>query len=304
MNINVCDNLITRAKDFLDETHSRLTDTPPLQLIGLLTLGLLSFYNYNHQWMATLIPVCLVLAIIYRSILQHPLFWGVIASAATFTVWNHWHPVANHKFLTTYWLWALAFSAWLYRNNQSQADDLIKHNARFLILFTMLGACIQKFMSPTYMDRSFFEMALLTESYFRFLLDLLQVSPALINETNNSIAAMHQPNVLLESIETTWPISQTYHYFALFVTVWNLGMQMVLELFGLFKHNKCRIIFHVSMLIFIHSTYIAAPFIGFGWLLCIMLYTFSRDTNPRLATLYLISIPVMICYASPWRQML
>ncbi|MGH1469876.1 MAG: hypothetical protein ACRBCS_01690 [Cellvibrionaceae bacterium] len=269
------------------------------ELAGLLTLTLLAFYNYSYSWSEFLVPFFLASAIIYRPLLKNPWFWVAFASFATYMVGQYWQPVANHKFLTTYWLWILAFAGFV--KVESKRYELLEFNARFLILFCMLCASIQKLLSPTYMDGSFFEMALLTETYFQFFGVILGVPPELPALTQSTVSAIQAPNITLSQSAVVLPITPIFHYFVIFVTVWNLGMQVLLEGLGLFKHRLVQVVFHVTMLIFLHSTYIAAPFTGFGWLLCVMLFVMAKPTFPRFATLYLVSIPILVLYTSPWR---
>lgn len=276
-----------------------LADWDRYELAGLMTLVLLAFYNYTYSWSEFIVPFFLASAIIYRPLLKNPWFWVAFSSLATYMVWEFWYPVANHKFLTTYWLWVLAFAGFV--KVESQRYELLEFNARFLILFCMLGASIQKLVSPTYMDGSFFEMALLTETYFEFFGTILGVSPELPALAQTTIQSVLATNVTLASNSVVLPIPQIFHYFVIFVTVWNLGIQMLLEALGLVKTQLVQVIFHVTMLVFLHTTYIAAPFTGFGWLLCVMLFVYTQPQFPRIATLYLMSIPILVLYTSPWR---
>lgn len=289
------------ADDLLDTCRSTIARWTPYEFASLLTLLLLVFYPYSHQEFTRVIQLFLVAGVLYRPLLSSSLAWFAVAALASVIVAKHWHPVANHKFLTTYWLWVLAFAHWA--KDADYKKQILTFNARFLVMFTMLGACIQKLLSPTYMDGSFFEMALLTESYFQFLLAIVGVDPHLPLLTNQTISAIQNPAVTLSVASVVLPVGTLYSALAMAVTVWNLAIQFVLELLGFFNQRKAQIAFHLLMLAFIHSTYIAAPFIGFGWLICILCYTFSASSYPRLSLAYLASMLALVAYESPWRDL-
>ena len=284
----------------LEHCQNTLKQWSLYELASLLTLVLLLFYDYEHVAFANITRLFFIAALLYRPLLTSALAWFFMASLASYIVVHHWHPVANHKFLTTYWLWVLAFTHFV--SDAALKERLIKFNARFLVMFTMLGASIQKLLSPTYMDGSFFEMALLTEDYFQFLLSVLKIDPALSQLTNNTIAAVQTPTITLTATEVVLPVSALYSAFATGVTVWNLGIQAVLEVLGIFNHKRAQLLFHGVMLVFIHTTYIAAPFMGFGWLICLLCYVFSEKDFPRIGLAYLASLPLLVIYESYWRQ--
>jgi hypothetical protein len=292
--INVWNNALATC-------HSTIARWTPYEFAGLLTLLLLVFYPYWSLGFPRLIQLFLVAGLLYRPLLSSSLAWFAVAALATVIVARHWHPVANHKFLTTYWLWVLAFTHWA--SDSGIKNRIFIFNARFLVMFTMFGACLQKLLSPTYMDSSFFEMALLTESYFQPLLAITGVDPHLRELTNQTISAIQNPAVTLTAQSVTLPVSAFYGGLAVAVTFWNLAIQFVLELLGFFNQRKVQIAFHILMLAFINITYIAAPFIGFGWLICILCYSFSASTFPRLSLAYLASMLALVMYESPWRDL-
>ncbi len=293
--------ILSHVDGVLEACHCTIARWTPYEFASLLTLLLLVFYPYSHQEFTRVIQLFLVGGLLYRPLLSSSLAWFAVAALASVIVAKHWHPVANHKFLTTYWLWALAFCHWA--NDANNKKQILTFNARFLVMFTMLGACLQKLLSSTYMDGSFFEMALLTESYFQFLLVIAGVDPHLPALTNQTIGAIQNPANQLTAQSVVLPVGVLYSGLAMAVTIWNLAIQFVLELLGFFNQRKAKIAFHLLMLAFIHSTYIAAPFIGFGWLICILCYIFSAPTFPRLSLAYLASMLALVVYESPWRAL-
>lgn len=295
----------TKASDIFNDSISKIQATishwTPYEFVSLLTLSLLVFYPYLHPDYPQIIQLFFVAALLYRPLLSSSLAWFILAAISTIIVARGWHPVANHKFLTTYWLWALTFTHWA--SDSDIKNRIFTFNAKFLVMFTMLGACLQKLLSPTYMDSSFFEMALLTESYFQPLLTIAGVDPHLRELTNQTISAIQNPSIDLTVQSVTLPVTGLYSGIAVAVTFWNLSVQFVLEALGFINKRKAQIAFHILMLFFINSTYIAAPFIGFGWLICILCYVFSAKSFPRLSLAYLVSMLALIIYESPWRDL-
>ncbi len=273
-----------------------------VELVSMLTLILVLFHGFVSDNFKYPVQLFFLIALFYRPILISSVAWGILAMISTYEVINFWHHTANHKFLTAYWLWTLCITHWC-QSQESKERNLLT-NARFLIMLTMAGACIQKLFSSSYMDGSFFEITMLTTPAFDFMLQLIGVDSFLPNMTTTAISDLRSASVEVINETISLPLTYGYHWFAMIITIWNLFIQFLLEALCLFQGHKPQLIFHWLFLFFIQTTYFVAPFVGFGFLICIWGYVLSAKRFPRVSYLYLISIALMTLYESPWRQVL
>jgi hypothetical protein len=299
---NFIDNIMSKLDPAFNTIEEHLSKWTHLELVSMLTLILLIFHGFITDNFNYPVQLVFLVAVFYRPALSSSLAWAVIALAASYEVMNFWHHTANHKFLTAYWLWALCISHWCEDEMSKERNLMI--NARFLILLTMAGACIQKLMSSSYMDGSFFEISLLTIPSFNFLLQLIGVDMSLPSFTHTAMADLRSASTVVAQNAISIPIDATFSIVAMAVTVWNLLIQFVLEILCLCRGDRFQLMFHWLFLFFIQTTYIAAPFVGFGFLICILCYTISAKRFPRISYLYLASLLMMVIYQSPWRQVL
>jgi hypothetical protein len=152
------------------------------------------------------------------------------------------------------------------------------------------------------MDGSFFEITLLTYEEFQFMLKLIGVSPELPSFTSTAVSDLMSPTTVVLNNTIHIPTTNLFIVFSAFVTYWNLSIQLLLEALCLLKGYKFQLAFHILFLFFIQTTYIVAPFVGFGFLICIWGFILAVNSFPRLAQLYLLSLLLMVAYDSPWRM--
>lgn len=299
---NVLDNVNSKLEPAFKTIEEHLSKWTHLELVSMLTLILLLFHGFVTKNFNYPVQLVFLVAVFYRPALSSSLAWGVIALAASYEVMNFWHHTANHKFLTAYWAWTLCICHWCQDEKYKERNLMV--SARFLIMLTMAGACIQKLMSSSYMDGSFFEISLLTIPSFDFLLQLIGVDASLPSVTKSALADLRSASTVVAQSAISIPIDATLSIVAMAITVWNLLIQFVLEILCFCRGDRFQLMFHWLFLFFIQTTYIAAPFVGFGFLICIWCYTISAKRFPRISYLYLASMLMMIIYQSPWRQVL
>jgi len=285
-----------------DTIQEHLSKWAHLELVSMLTLILVLFHGFVTDNYRYPVQLFFLVAVFYRPILSSALAWGLLGLVSTYEVVNFWHHTANHKFLTAYWIWTLCIAHWC--QDESNKERTVLISARFLIMLTMAGACIQKLMSSSYMDGSFFEITLLVTPAFDFILQLMGVDPTLANFTTSGLADLSSASTQVVQSAISIPTSATFSFISMLITVWNLLIQFVLEALCFFRGTRSQLMFHWLFLFFIQTTYIAAPFVGFGFLICIWGYTISAKSFPRISYLYLASMLLMVVYQSPWRQVL
>jgi len=303
-------NLLNKMEGTFNITLNKLTDTIQehlekwtlLELVSMLTLVLVLFHGFETENYKYPVQLFFLAALFYRPILSSSLAWGLLAMVSTYELVSFWHHIANHKFLTLYWIITLCICHWC--NDPENKERNLLFNARFLIMLTMAGACIQKLLSSSYMDGSFFEISLLTMRYFDFMFPIVGIDSSFSHITSGALGDLRSASVIVTGNSVTLPLTSFYHQFAMVITIWNLLIQFILEVLCFFQNHKAQLAFHWLFLFFIQTTYIAAPFVGFGFIICIWGYTLTAKRFPRISYLYLLSIALMTFYEAPWRQVL
>jgi hypothetical protein len=128
---------------------SKLREGPAIEIIVLLSIGLIIFYGFSASYFSSAMAFLVLPALLYRPLLQHWLFWVLIAGVSAFVVFYDWCPIDNHKFLMFYWALALALAFFL---SSEYRQTFLAKTARFLLVFLMAGAVVQKTLDASYLN--------------------------------------------------------------------------------------------------------------------------------------------------------
>lgn len=285
-----------RYRRIRDELAAR----PAIDLATIITTLLVAFHGFR-AWFFALPAQCAVIAgLIFRRLLCNPLFWVFLAALAASRIYWHWHDVDNHKFILLYWLCCMAIA-------HAQAGDDLKHrvvtfNARFFLIFIMLGAVAQKASSPSYMDASFFEFELLVDTRFRGFAALFGIDPDLTVRAREFLNMLQSPYHEVEQNAIFLESNPRVTALAVFVTWYDLIIQAVIGVGFLVGGRRGDLIGHLSLLLFIFTAYFAAPVIGFAWTLIIFGAILAKDRFPNILMVYVAALAVTTLYKIPWAQ--
>ena len=279
--------------------RDEVAGAPPLELATILTVLLVAFHGFK-AWYFRLPAQCLVvLGLIFRTILLNPVFWLLLSALAAGRILYHWQDVDNHKFILLYWLCVLTLAHALADDDLKQ--QLIETNARFFLVFVMLGAVGQKLASTSYMDSSFFEFELLVDTRFRGFAALFGIDPDIPVQARRALELLKDPLVTVQDNRIVVATGAALPPLALFVTWYDLLIQAVIGAAFLFRGRLPELCGHAALLTFIFTAYFAAPVIGFAWTLIIFGVVLARERFPNLAMLYLGALIVTTLYKIPWQ---
>lgn len=275
-----------------------------IAIVPALTVAILLFHGFHHFYFKDLFQVAFIFVLLIPGLLKKEYFWFGISCLALSAVYLEFSSADNHKFLLFYWCLALFF-AFQFERAEEQRDFMVV-SARYLMFFTMLGAVIQKTISPDYLDGSFFEITLLTDSRFRDFVVLmtdmdygtLMENRALKNEVRN--------HYLLEPLASAQLIRTTYfQLFAHAITWLNYLDQVVIGALALFRLPlPLEILKHLALMVFIIIVYAVAPVIGFGWLIIIWGYCMVPDELKYLRVGYIGCFVLLALYEFPFGAVL
>lgn len=271
-----------------------------LEIALVFTLFLAILHGFR-QWPFQYVGGTIALvALLYRPIRVNWVTWLSLAVIGTVVLVYNWHPVDNHKFLLAYWLWVLFLATLVQR--EEDAESILRFNARFFLAFVFLMASAQKLASSSYVDGSFFELTVLTDSRFEGFMKLFGFEADIFSKSNYLHDLVRSRLHTVENGTVILPTNPGIALAGTLITWWDVLVQIAIGAMVAATNRKIEITGHILLLVFIYTTYFAAPVIGFGWTLSILALMLVHGRYPRLSLWYLASFPVLELYRVPWQQ--
>jgi len=262
-----------------------------------LSLLLLLLYSHRYWYIQTPLSVIALTALIFPQVRTSPSLWAVATFLVAVGTYINWYSVDNHKYLLAYWCVAI-FGALLTRDPEQTAAKA----AHRLIGLVFLFAVLQKTISDDYLNRTFFYYELLLDERFSGLAKYLGGIPDQINALN---MAARRALVNYDSTLTEVHLrgTETIAKLALLITWGGYLIEVIIGAAFLTPPatwlSRMR---DVWLLVFLFSTYLFAPVIGFGWVLAIMGIAQTEIQRTRIRALYVVAFLFLQVYRIPWRE--
>lgn len=262
---------------------------------AMLTLPLLLLYTQD-EWYVRVPVICLsVGGLVFSQLRHNAYFWFALVCFMGTGIAFTWEASDNHKYAITYWCLALFFVQWF-------AADLsnLRTSARLLLGLIFGFAVLWKAISPDFSSGDFFQHAFLFDERFSGKLALLGIVDAEAMELNglarqtltsfdgsfNTVSISIPPSLPLMAKGLAW---------------WTLALEGLIALcFLLPATNRLAKWGDPLLVLFILSTYVIAPVIGFGWLLIIMGVIQCAPTRKGMRFAYLASLLLLQLFRLPW----
>ncbi len=263
-------------------------------LYATLTLFLLLLYSDDSPWIRIPITVLCILAFIFVPLRRSAKFWFVVALLVLVSNYQNWYQADNHKYLHGYWCVAL-FCALHTRDPERSAGIA----ARWLIGLTFLWAVFWKLSSDDYLNGSFFHFSLLIDERFHRVAQGLGGLTERMNELNH---AAYRALVNYDSHLSAVGLASgpAIAGVAALMTWWTLILEALIAVAFLWPEekfiSKWRDYF---LLLFILTTYLVAPVVGFGWVLAIMGLAQTSNRSALLTLLYIVTFVSLQVYRLP-----
>jgi len=271
-----------------------------VEIAFVFTLFLVILHGFR-QWPFQYVGGTIAVAgLLYGPIRRAKSTWLALAVIGTVVLAHNWHPVDNHKFLLVYWLWVLFLST--LAPTEKAAEGIVQFNARFFLAFVFLAASAQKLASSSYVDGSFFELTVLTDPRFEGFMKLFGFPADIFSLSDHLHGLVRSPLHSIENHTVLLPTDPGIALAGTLITWWDVLVQIAIGAMVATTNRKIEIAGHVLLLVFIYTTYFAAPVIGFGWTLSILALVLVHGRYPRLSLWYLLSFPVLELYQVPWQQ--
>lgn len=270
-----------------------------LELTLLLTLLLLIIYPPRYVYISLPLSVMAISAMLIPPLHRSRLLWLSAALLVGGAAIGNWHATDNHKYLLCYWCLAICLSL-----ATSDPDRSLAGIARWLVAAVFSIAVLQKLLSNDYLSSDFFFFELLFDERFAGLAKYVGGVSEFSSELNASARrALVNYDSVLEGVKLSSD-SGSLPVLATFITWWNFLLQGVIAVVFLVPTSTWLARWrHPMLLLFVLSTYMFAPVIGFGWLIIILGVAQLDPAQTRMRLLYLLSFVLLQIYKYPWRSL-
>ncbi len=273
-------------------------------LCAVLTLLLLLLYAPEGWYGEIPLSLVAIAGFVFSALRKSALFWGIATLVAALAVGWKWYMAENHKFLLVYWCLAIFVSLLT-----SSPEHTLKTSARWLVALVFAFAVVQKTRSVDYLSGAFFYAELLIDGRFEALARVLGGITTEMKDANlASIEALKNfcgdmRSAPLQTAAATSGLATTG--LANFVTWWNYLIQLAIAVlfFPVFPWRTSGAK-NYFLLLFLFTTYLFAPVIGFGWVLAVMGVAQTDPDEKRMRAMYVLAIFFLQAYSVPWQSLL
>lgn len=247
---------------------ARLLDYNIFDVATGMTLALLLFATTTEEllWYLRLsIYILVVAAIIYRPLTRNALYWFAITLILCVGLVKNWQFKDNHSFLIMYWCLAIGASLITVR-----APGSLAHNARLLIGWCFLFAVISRFLSPDFLDGTFFHYALLEDVRMELIAKYVGNMPESMLQQNKT---MHAAFMAYENPQAGLEIlgNARVAWLAKAITWWVIIIETAIAIIFLWPQTERTAKWRDGLLLaFMFGTYILIPIVHYGWVLIAM----------------------------------
>ena len=287
---------------FLRAQLQRLTEffeqVDRFSLLGYLTLFMLVFFGPNEWFALPIYQIALLFSLLASKMLRSPVLWGMLSIVTFVALFDFWEMVDNHMWLMLYWLLVMFFATLSSRMYKTDTLDFLKHNAIFILIFTMGISVLQKILGGVFMNGSFFEFTILTDERFYLIAHYLG-GISTFDFFNNvdmlsNVADPYSPLVI--------KTSNAVRTVSLIFTYSIVLLEALIAALLIFKNKKARLWAHIVNALFIITVYFVAPVYAFAFLIAVLaIATLDTDRpSSKLILMYLALMILIFLYKVPW----
>jgi hypothetical protein len=244
-------------------------------------------------------PSILLLAgagLLRGSLKRSPTLWLTLAALTAWRVVSDWPLADNHAYLLSYWCLAIGLAL-----RSADPAVFLAANGRRLIALAFGFAVLWKvFLSPDYIDGTFFRVTLLSDPRFETVTRLVGgLSPDLLERAR--VALWQHVDGLAPSLEVP-PLPGRFEVLGTFLTLWTVALEALVAVAFLVSRQRAAGVRDALLLVFCATTYSVTPTIAsFGWLLLAMgvAQCDSARALTRLSYLFVFGL-ILVCRELSW----
>lgn len=291
--------MISNARNMADAGVAAPFEPNPLDIVLRVTALTTAFYAGGFWYLA--IPAKMICAamLVFPFILRSTLPWTALLIVMTFSNGVNWFVIDNHKYLLTYWLLAVALALSAGMNTRA----VLSFNGHWMIVLCFAFAFLWKLTGGEYLNGKFFTFTFLTDPRFAVPVSALTGVDLAILEANRGLIGFARTFPTADTVVSLKGIHEVYP-FAIFASYWTLLIEFgVAVSWAMAAHwRRVQLFADILLLVFILTTYVLAPVVGFATLLC--LFGLATTINDRSFSfrclLYVIAVGVIQLSGVPW----
>jgi len=289
--------LLARANSVGNRVAEFLLTGSTLDTARLITLLMLLLHGPSNWYVRMPLAVLSITGILVSAARSSPAFWSIIAMFVLAHDIVDWAEVDNHKWLMGWWCVALVMTA--LASGESQLK-VLKINARLLLGLCFAFATIWKLLSADYLDSTFFNYGLLTDSRFHDAAHYAGgVSTEELKEYRDSKKELQ--NSFLEDAEPVESVTLISNprigVLAIAMTWWTILIEGLIALVCLWPGDRLIAIIRTTVvLIFAATTYLLTPVLGFGWMVIVLGFAQCPEQYKKLRASFLVVLGLFYIY--------
>jgi hypothetical protein len=263
--------LVANCRAEITQLFRDVCDMNRTDLVLLFTLLILLRHHQAFWYLSGPMIALTVAALTWSRLRTNSLLWFVALALLSMAGALNWYVIDNHQYVLIYWCLSIFLALLL---GEEDRDQCLAKNGSLLIGLSMLLAMVQKLITPSYVNGSFFEYLLLCSPRLEAIawmmggisLDDLKVNRALQQQLTHSSL----DGATMEAV--TLHLTDRLHWLAIALTWITVLIEGGLGVLFLVPRasDSLRGARSVLLVVFIATTYAIAPVIGFGWILITM----------------------------------
>jgi hypothetical protein len=263
-----------------------------------LTLVLLILYGATSVFVQVPLRIVCASMLIFPSLVAHSFLWWTVVVILVVGNGRDWYLIDNHKYLITYWAVACALTL-------EQRDGLaaVRIVARLLVGLVFAFACAWKVIGGGYLDGSFFEFTLLTDSRLQRVAATVSGAPLseiiAVGEAYRFLGRYAGDGAAMSLPDT----GTSLRFLALSLSWLGLFIEFCVAVSHLLPNARLRIWRHVTLVAFIALTYFLLPVIAFAFVLTVLGFAQCSDDDNELKMGYLALLAWMQLSLIPWQRL-
>ncbi len=282
--------LADRSMKMLDHAISVSRKLSPFDCALYLTLIILIVERPDVQSVGLLSSI----GVIVRPLLYSWVYWLILTLLFVTVSWQPWYAVANHIYLQAYWLLAIAICL-----KSDRREELLAKSARWIVGFVFFYAVIWKIRTPEFVDGRFMEFSILTDLRLAPLAGVLGIDFETVLQNREWLNHYTRAGDL--SGEAQLVTVDGIRTVSLWLSWWTILIEFAIALVFLLPNKRVSQTWrHSCLIVFIYSTYLLAPVVGFGWAITAMgMSLVDRSSKSFWTAIYVLAFVLIFLSRNP-----
>ena len=261
-------------------------DVPKHVLVLKLALFFILAFT-SSKWMIHIpLRILALYMLIDHRFSVNKILWAILLAGHLLIIGLEWDFIDNHKYLSLYWVMTCYFS--LFEESDEQKIKFLVLNSRLIIGLVFFFSTAWKFIGGQFINGTFMHFTFLTDSRFEnFVGFITNITRDILPQNYDLLRKMKEYPTINRTGRLLSPLFT--NHLALFVSWWTIFIEGSIALFFLLPTNKIiSNLRHVSLMVFILTTYSFISVPGFNYLLVMLGLSQLNNNQRKWAITYII----------------